>query len=368
MFQLTGYRPAVATMSLGSADHNLESKLYIAARTGFEGIELYWDDLTKYARELYRCDIRAAAASIGDLSHKLGLSIISIQPFRNYDGIISIDQHNARLDEFREWMRIATLLGTNTIGVPATIDPTGHHIDDTDAIISDMCELADLAATANITVAYENLCFSAVTSTWQDAYNIVQAANRPNLVFLPDTFNICGSAYANPACKDMVLADAERTFKRSMAELSRRLDLKKVQYIQVADGERLEKPIGADHEWMQAPGVLNPRMAWSRNARLFPLEEGGFLPLLDVLRAVTERGRHNGIRKFGVSAMEEGLSSDESGDESDESISDGVVDQRMWISIEVFTRSTKKSGDVVVYEHAMRAWNSWLEVQRRMGW
>jgi 4-hydroxyphenylpyruvate dioxygenase len=375
------FRPSVATMSLGSPNHCLRLKLELAAAAGFEGIEMYWDDLAAHARAHHRSDMRAAASSVADLCADLDLAVISVQPFRNYDGIICPDEHTARLDEFREWMRIAALLRTDTIGVPATIDPRGHHVNDRNAVISDMRELAELAATRDMRIAYENLCFSASTSTWQDAWDVVRSVGLDNIGFLPDTFNICGSAYADPGNKGMRVPDAERAFKKSMDELSRRIDPKRVFAIQVADGEWLPEPIGPGHPWMQAPGVLNPHMAWSRNARMFPLERGAFLPVLDVLRALTERKRRISMdRESNVSDdSDEGSylgASDHSEHESvldeDDVVFEGddgeIVDCRGWISMEVFSRTAAMGGDEVVHEHVARAWKSWVEVKRQMGW
>jgi 4-hydroxyphenylpyruvate dioxygenase len=362
------FRPSVATMSLGSPAHSLTLKLNLAAGYGFEGIEMYWDDLVAHARAYYDGDVSSAASAVGESCRGLGLSVISLQPFRNYDGIICQEEHARRLDEFRVWMKVAALLGTDTIGVPATIDPVGHHVDDRDAIVADMRELAELAAKGKMRVAYENLCFSANTSTWQDAWDVVQAVGLDNIGFLPDTFNICGSAYADPGSKTLVVADAEHAFAKSMAELSRRIDPKRVFAIQVADGELLDAPIGPDHAWMQAPGVLNPRMAWSRNARMFPLEEGAFLPVLDVLRALTERRRRISMdRRSAVSDDSDGLLG-AAGDGTAMEEWDDIVDCGGWISMEVFSRTATAGGEEVVHEHAARAWKSWMRVKNEMGW
>jgi len=361
------FRPSVATMSLGSPSHCLRTKLQFAAEAGFEGIEMYWDDLVAFARLNHGADMRAAASAVADHCAVLNLTVISLQPFRNYDGIICPVQHAERLDEFREWMRIAGLLGTNTIGVPATIDPHGHHVGDRGAIIADMRELTELAATQGVRVAYENLCFSASTSTWQDAWDVVRAVGLDNISFLPDTFNICGSAYADPGCKGLRLPDAERVFAKSMDELSRRIDPKHVFCIQVADGEWLADPIGPDHPWMQAPGVFNAHMAWSRNARMFPLEEGAFLPVLDVLRALTERKRRISIDRMSHDSDDSGAG-EWSGDEMGKDDDGGITDCRGWISMEVFSRTAKVEGVRTIREHVDRAWRSWEEIQRRMGW
>ena len=96
--------------------------------------------------------------------------------------------------------------------------------------------------------------------------------------------------------------------------------MKKVFYVQVVDAERLSTPMSETHAF-HVEGQ-KPRMSWSRNCRLFMCEEerGGYLPVLDVLRAICDE--------------KEGLG------------------YKGWISMELFNRSLVKEDPNVPIEHA----------------
>lgn len=165
------YRPAIATMSLGKPGlHSLVFKLRAASVKGFQGVELYWDDLMAHTQELSlnlcgspdESDLLMGARDIKKLCDNLHLEIIALQPFRDYDGITEPELHDQRLTEFRTWLLVARELGTNTIGVPPTI--TGNqttHTGDESTIVRDLIDLAALARPLGIRIAYENLCFGA---------------------------------------------------------------------------------------------------------------------------------------------------------------------------------------------------------------
>jgi 4-hydroxyphenylpyruvate dioxygenase len=72
-------------------------------------------------------------------------------------------------------------------------------------------------------------------------------------------------------------------------------------------------------------------MNWSRNARLFAFEEGGYLPVMDVLRTIIEGLRYTG-----------------------------------WVSMELFSRTMGEPGEEVPAEHARRAAEAWKKVQREI--
>lgn len=68
-------------MSLGRcyAGHSLKHKLFMAAKHGLEGIELFYEDLADHASSQSASDLLAAAASIRAICDALGLEIICLQ-------------------------------------------------------------------------------------------------------------------------------------------------------------------------------------------------------------------------------------------------------------------------------------------------
>ena len=335
------FRPAIATMSLGKPGlHSLETKLRAASAMGFQGIELFWDDLEAFAQDknedqgghVGKNDLLEAARKIKRLCIALNLEIISLQPFRDYDGLRNPTLHRHRLTEFRNWLLIAQELHTKVIGVPPTINADVRtHTGDQAIIILDLIDLAALAKPYGICIAYENLYFGAHVRSWQNAWEIVEKTGELDTVkFLPDTFNICGDVYADPTRSDGQNLNAAEELRSSLEDLVVTLPPSSIPFIQVADAERLPKPITPSHAWMK--GCTNAKMAWSRNARLYPLEKTGYLPVIDVVKAVVETGWSG------------------------------------YVSQEVFTRATQVEGEETIWELADRAWKGWERLAKKMRW
>lgn len=156
--------------------------------------------------------------------------------------------------------------------------------------------------------------------------------DRANFGTCLDAFNICGREFADPAAHDGRMLDAERALG---ASLERMRDVKKVFLVQVADAERMREPLveGLSFHIDGQP----TRMSWSRNARLFPGEEdkGAYLPVLDVLRAITGQD---------------------------------VLGYDGWISSETISRTLVDPRPEVVKEHAQRAEISWRWMEKELGW
>ena len=276
----------------------------------------------------------AAAGQVHSMCARLGLTILSLQPFRNFEGTIDAAARSAAIEEFALWLDIVARLGTDTIGVPSTIVPDGH-TGDFDTLVQDLGQIATMAAmrTPPVRIAYENLSFGAYVRTWQQAYALIQEVGMPNLGFLPDTFNIAGSAWADPAASRGKIPKADKVLERSMDEYCRTVDPKNIFLIQVADGEALDTPLVAGHPFYVAGQPA--RMSWSRNARLFPFEKKGYLPVVKVLKAITAHM---------------------------------AVGPDRWVSMEVFSRTTGSPNPECVRQHAERGWRSWMKLARTMGW
>ncbi|KAI9166995.1 3-dehydroshikimate dehydratase [Paramyrothecium foliicola] len=331
-------------MSLGKPGlHSLTTKLEAAASKGFRGVELFWDDLEAYAgtlqgeqagfeRQVGPRHMVSAARKIQQLCSTLNLSVISVQPFRNFDGLIDADLRKERIDEFKVWLLVAQELHAEFIGVPATIQPNpATHTGDMKVIVWDLKELTELAKPYNIRIAYENLCFAAHTQSWPRAWEAVtRTGDAANIGFLADTFNLCAVDYADPSALNGKAPKADRRLEDSMERLAKTIPSQSICFLQVADAEFMDPPISAGHPWMG--GCFNAKMAWSRNARLFPFEKGGYLPVISAVEAVIQTGWSG------------------------------------WVSMEVFSRSTGVEGEATVWEHADRAWTGWARLASTMGW
>ncbi|PWY89737.1 xylose isomerase-like protein [Aspergillus heteromorphus CBS 117.55] len=329
-------RLGIASMSLGRPGiHALTTKLHEASRHGYSGIELFFDDLEHHAQTHHSGDHIAAAHSIRALCDTLSLSIICLQPFSFYEGLVDRSEHTRLLtSKLPQWFTLARILGTDMIQVPSNFLPADQVTSNKDVIVSDLQKLADLGAQQSppFRFVYEALAWGTVVSLWEDAYEIVTRVDRDNFGICLDTFNLAGRVYADPAAESGCTPNAAADLRVSLERLRTEVDVKKVFYIQVVDGERVPGgPLDEKHPFF-VPGQP-ARMSWSRNARLFAFEEdrGGYLPIEDTARAFFDTGFEG------------------------------------WVSLELFSRTLADEGEAVVREHARRGLESWKELIRRVG-
>ncbi|KAJ5112694.1 hypothetical protein N7532_000739 [Penicillium argentinense] len=338
---MSRYMPAIMSASLGRAWlHDLNYKIEQAAKAGFKGIEIFYEDLDYAARQISKNDspspehILQAAEHVFDLCQRQGLEIIGLQPFLFYDGLKDREQHARLLEKMKFWLRIAKTLETNTIQIPANFLPAKQLTDDFDVIAADLREVADMAAAASppIRLAYENLCWSTHVDTWEKLWDVVKRVDRPNLGMCLDTFNIAGRVWADPASPTGKTPNADADLEASMKKLVEEVDLSKVFYIQVVDAERIESPLVAGHPF-HVDGQP-ARMNWSRNARTFMYEEdrGAYLPVEDVAKAIISGLGYKG-----------------------------------YVSMELFSRTMSEEGKNVPDQHAERGIEAWKKFRSRFG-
>ncbi|KAI0163110.1 putative 4-hydroxyphenylpyruvate dioxygenase [Pestalotiopsis sp. NC0098] len=334
------YQPAIMSASLGRAwIHDFHYKMEQAAKAGFKGMEIFYEDLEYMARERAENaapsdeDILDAAREAYTVCQKHDLTIIGLQPFLFYEGLKDRAQHDKLIEKMKLWLRLADILHTDTIQIPGNFLPRDQLTDDLDVHAADLRQLADMGAAHDppVRYAYENLCWSTFTDTWEKAWDMVRRVDRPNFGLCLDTFNIAGRMWADPASPTGKTADADADLAASIECMVREVDLAKVFYIQVVDAERLDAPLVPGHPF-HVDG--NPaRMMWSRNARTFMYEEdrGAYLPVEDVAKAI--------IHKLGYKG---------------------------YVSMELFSRTMSEEGQHVPDEHARRGMVAWGKLCQRL--
>lgn len=334
------YKPAIMSASLGRAWlHCLNYKIEQAAKAGFKGIEIFYEDLDYAARQISGDDsptsdhILKAAENIHSICQAQDLEIIGLQPFLFYDGLKDRDQHERLIEKMKLWLKIAKTLGTNTIQIPANFLPADQLTGDRDVIAADLRKVADMGAAADppVRFAYENLCWSTYIDTWEKLWDIVKRVDRPNFGMCLDTFNIAGREWADPASPTGKAMNADEDFKRSLEKLVNEVDVSKMFYIQVVDAERMESPLIPGHPF-HVDGQP-ARMSWSRNARTFMYEEdrGAYLPAEDVAKAIISGLGYTG-----------------------------------YVSMELFSRTMNEEGQHVPDQHAARGILAWQKLQKRL--
>ncbi|KAK4097087.1 xylose isomerase-like protein [Parathielavia hyrcaniae] len=336
----------ITSMSLGRcyAGHSFTTKMNAAQKYGYQGIELFHEDLADVAYSLSteapspagpsQQAQMAAARHIRQLCQARHIDIICLQPFSHYDGLLDRAEHKRRLDQLRFWFELSRELATDIIQIPASFLPAHLVSQNMDLIVSDLRKVADMGLRQNppVRFAYESLCFSTHVDTWERCWDVVRAVDRPNFGMCLDTFNIAGRIYADPAVASGRTANADEAVRQSIARLVKEVDVRKVFYVQVVDAERLDKPLVPGHPFYDSEQPA--RMSWSRNCRLFygETDRGAYLPVKDFARAL-----FHGLGFEG------------------------------WVSLELFNRRMADEGADVPEELAKRGAISWAKLQKDMG-
>jgi 4-hydroxyphenylpyruvate dioxygenase len=333
-------RPAITSLSLGKAlVHDLPEKLCQAAKYGFEGIEMFYEDLESYSHSL-DIGLLDAAMHIRQLCDSLHLETVCLQPFMFYEGLIDRAEHHHLVSEkIQLWFRLAHILGTDIVQVPSNFLPpdsvTGEPrtTGDMDIIVSDLREIADLAGQQSppIRLAYESLAWGNHVNTWEQCWEVINRVDRPNFGACLDTFNIAARVYADPEVPSGKTPNADIAIRDSITRLVETVDVRKIFFVQIVDGERLSRPLVEGHPFYvkEQPS----RMSWSRNARLFAFEEsrGGYLPILAVARAFFDTGFEG------------------------------------WVSMELFSRTLADPDPRTPKEHARRGMESYKKLVQKLG-
>ncbi|KAJ4368116.1 hypothetical protein N0V83_006471 [Neocucurbitaria cava] len=277
-------KPAIGTSSLGlHPSQSLDDKVLAAARHGFTGIEVVYDDLERYSAS-QKIDMALAAGRIRRLCLENGVDVLALCPFENFEGHKS--PLGERLAAADRWMKLARILGATYLQVPAQYGK--DVVGDETVIVSELQQLADLGSSTEpvISIAYEPMSWSIFCSTWQDALRIANLVNRPNFGLCLDSFHIATKLWGSPYNTQGKYPDGDQLLARSLREFVESFPLEKLFYIQLSDGERFDPPFSEKHPWYIEGEAAE--FTWSKHARPFPLETecGGYMPVTEIVQAL----------------------------------------------------------------------------------
>jgi 4-hydroxyphenylpyruvate dioxygenase len=165
---------SIATVSLGGT---LADKLNAIAAAGFDGIEIFENDLLYFD---------GSPADVRRMCQDLGLRILLFQPFRDFEATPrarmakNFDRAELKFDMMEQLGADLMLVCSNT--APDTID------DDTVAA-EDLRALGERAARRGFRIGYEALAWGRRVNKFGHAWKIVQAADHPAVGLVVDTFH-----------------------------------------------------------------------------------------------------------------------------------------------------------------------------------
>ncbi|MBZ7674522.1 bifunctional sugar phosphate isomerase/epimerase/4-hydroxyphenylpyruvate dioxygenase family protein [Klebsiella grimontii] len=228
---------SIATVSISGT---LPEKLHAIAAAGYQGVEIFENDLLYYT---------GTPADIRHLAADLGLKITLFQPFRDFEGA-SRSQFAANMERARRKFALMHELGCDTMLLCSNVQPDCSA--DVELQIADLRALAELAEREQIRIGYEALAWGTHVNRWHQAWSRVKSVNSPALGIVLDSFH--------------VLARGDT--------LQRLGDVppEKITFVQMADAPLMKMDI----------------LEWSRHFRCFPGQ--GQLPLVDFACDLTRRG------------------------------------------------------------------------------
>ncbi|MCF4007493.1 TIM barrel protein [Corynebacterium uropygiale] len=226
---------AIATVCLSGT---LAEKLRSAADAGFDGVEIFEQDLTVSPH---------SPEQIRERAESLGLSIDLFQPFRDFDATDEqLFQCNLRRLEAK--FQLMRRLGCRMILLCSNVSESA--VRDDDALARQLRAAGDLAERYDMLIAYEALAWGTYVNRFRHSYDIVMKAKHPRVGICLDSFHILSRGDDPAGIRDL---DPERIF-----------------FVQLAD---------APHRDMNL-------LEWSRHDRVFPGE--GELDLPGFVSALSE--------------------------------------------------------------------------------
>jgi 4-hydroxyphenylpyruvate dioxygenase len=230
-------KASIATVSLSG---DLSEKLDAIAAAGFRHVEIFENDLLSAA---------ITPAEVARQVATLGLKIVTLQPFRDFEGMPEPQRARA-FERAERKFEVMQELGCDLLMVCSNVSP--HALGGIDRAAADFHELGEKASRHGMRVAFEALAWGRHINDYRDAWEVVRRANHAAVGLVLDSFHI----------------------------FARKTDLKPIRAI---PGDRIFLVQLAD-----APMLDMDVLSWSRHFRCLPGQ--GDLLLVDFMEALQATG------------------------------------------------------------------------------
>jgi 4-hydroxyphenylpyruvate dioxygenase len=230
-------KTSIATVSISGT---LETKLRAVADAGFDGVEIFEQDLLSFP---------GTPRDVGRAIRDLGMECTLFQPFRDLEGMPP-EQRARAFDRMERKFDVMAELGTDLILLCSNCSPLAS--DDRNRILEDFAELGERAAKRGMRVGYEALAWGRHIHDHRDAWGIVRDVDHPNIGLILDSFHSLARKVPSASIGD--------------------IDSAKLFLVQIAD----------------APLLDMDYLSWSRHFRNMPGQ--GEFALDDYARAIAKTG------------------------------------------------------------------------------
>lgn len=210
---------SIATVSLSGT---LPEKLEAIAAAGFDGVEIFENDLLYYD---------GSPREVRQMCADLGIAITLFQPFRDFEGCRR-DSLARNLERAERKFDLMQELGTDLVLVCS--NASADCVGDERILLDDLSLLAEHAGRRGLRIGYEALAWGKHVNTWQQVWNLVRQVDHPSLGVLLDSFHTL-SLKGDPTAIAEIPGD-------------------KIFFVQMAD----------------APILAMDVLEWSRHFRCFP--------------------------------------------------------------------------------------------------
>jgi 4-hydroxyphenylpyruvate dioxygenase len=167
-------RTSIATVSISGT---LEGKLRAVADAGFQGVEIFENDLLSFP---------GSPREVGAAVRDLGMQCTLFQPFRDLEGMPPELRQRA-FDRIERKFDVMEELETDLILLCSNCSPLAT--DDRNQIIDDLSELGERAAKRGMRIGYEALAWGRHIYDHRDAWALVRDVDHPSIGLILDSFH-----------------------------------------------------------------------------------------------------------------------------------------------------------------------------------
>jgi 4-hydroxyphenylpyruvate dioxygenase len=235
--EFVGMLTSIATVSISGT---LDRKLAAIAEAGYQGVEIFENDLLGFD---------GTAADVGRMIADFGLICTCYQPFRDFEGLTRNLRQRA-FDRAECKFDVMQALGAPLMLVCSSVHPEA--LGEPERLVEDFRCLAERAASRGLRIGYEALAWGRFVNDHRQAWDIVRRVDHSAVGLILDSFHSL----------------ARKIPIASLADIAP----EKIFLVQVAD----------------APDMPMEYLYWSRHFRCFPSQ--GDLPVAEYVKEAVRQG------------------------------------------------------------------------------